>query len=297
MSRVNILMDMSMYDLFLLCPERFRYRYKMNKSLPKKAMPLDRGTIIHVGQEFYYEALRNGVKYQERVDLALMKIKEAGVIQSDLEPEYISHIVEVMEQYYDFWRYQDEKMVIHDVEKSFIKVIYEDDELRIATSGKIDLMFTDDRYQEAPMDHKSYDRYYDGGRLVNQFRCYCNAVERNVLIVNKIGMHKLDGKKPLKPEEKFLRIPMSYDPLMLGEWRDNVVLNMMYYLQCEATGKWPMNETSCDKYNRKCEYYDICDSSGMPAKLFKIANNYINIEPWDVTKILKKSSTILEKSE
>lgn len=282
---------MSMYDMFILCPERFKDRYKLNKTLPVKVPQLDRGTIIHVGNEFYYEALKNGVKYQERVDLALTKLKEAYVIATNLEPEDLNRIVDTMEEYYDFWRYADEKMIVHEVEKSFIKVIYEDDDMRIATSGKIDIMFSDDRYTNAPMDHKSMDRNSEVIRLSNQFRCYCNAVESQALIVNKIGM-----QKTLKPHEKFLRIPVSYDPMMLEEWRNNVVTNLMQYLECEATGKWPMRETGCLSFNRKCEYLDICESSGVEAKLWKLAQNYVDVEPWDVTKVLKKSSAILEKS-
>lgn len=292
MSKVNIVMDMSMYDMFLLCPERFKNRYKLNKTLPQKAVPLDRGTVIHVGNEFYYQALKDGLKYQERVDLAMMKMKEASVIGSDLEPEQVNRILDVMEEYYDYWHFADESFQVIEVEKSFIKVIYEDDDVRIATSGKIDLIYTDNKYTNMPLDHKSIDRNSEVNSLSNQFRCYCNAIESNYLVVNKIGM-----QKTLKAHEKFLRVPVSYDPIKLQQWKDNVVLNLMHYLECEATGKWPMNETSCDKFNRRCEYYEPCDSSGIEAKMFKLMSNYVDVEPWDVTKILKKSSAILEKSQ
>jgi hypothetical protein len=100
-------------------------------------------------------------------------------------------------------------------------------------------------------------------------------------------------QKSLKPHEKFLRVPLTYDHLIFESWKKNVIYNVMYYLQCEADGYWPTNETSCDKFNRQCEYYEVCKSSGDEAKAFKLANNFIQIEPWDVSKVLRKSSESL----
>jgi len=58
-----------------------------------------------------------------------------------------------------------------------------------------------------------------------------------------------------------------------------------------------MNETSCEKYNRRCEFYEICDASGLPAKNWKINSEYIKVEPWDVTKVMKKSSQVIEEEK
>jgi len=290
MAKVNIVMDMSQYDLFLLCNQRFYNSHKLHKGLPTKAAQLDRGTLVHVGAEFYYEGIRQGMQYQDCVNTALMKIKEASVISSDLEPEQVNRVIEVMEEYFDHWRFQDQTFQIIEVEKSFLKLLYEDDEVRIHLAGKIDLLISDNRYTNKPMDHKSRDKRHPVPRLSNQFRCYCWATESNYLEINYIGF-----QTSLKAEEKFIRTPFTVDPFKIEQWKSNVVHNIFKYLECEATGIWPMNETSCDKYFRECEFMDVCDSSGEEAKLYKLASNYIDIEPWDVTKILKKSSQILEK--
>ncbi len=92
-------------------------------------------------------------------------------------------------------------------------------------------------------------------------------------------------QKSLKPEEKFKRLPLSYDPIYINDWKENLkkmILNE--YLTCVATGEWPEKPTSCNKFNRLCEYYSICDSSGQDSKDFKLENEYIIAEPWDVTK-------------
>jgi hypothetical protein len=93
----------------------------------------------------------------------------------------------------------------------------------------------------------------------------------------------------LKPEEKFKRIPLSYDPVILNDWKQNVTKVIMHhYLACIANDYYPMNFTSCFKFNRKCEYYEVCDSSGQEARLFKLESDFVTVSPWDVTARLVK---------
>jgi len=289
MPKVNIVMDTSQYDMFRLCEQRYDYRYNHNKTLPVKTKSLDRGTIVHIGQETYWESLKSGAKFEYAVNSALMKIKEVGTINTDLEPEEIARCVEVMEENFDFWRVADQNLQIVSVEQPFLYLLYEDDDVRIHMAGKIDLIYNDNQYTNMPMDHKSFDRSYEVSRLGNQFKNYCKATNSNYLVVNKIGF-----QKTLKPHEKFLRVPVSYDPIILDDWRDNVVKVIFHYLECAATNSWPMNETSCDKFNRRCEYYEVCDSSGKEAKVFKLNSNYVTVDPWDVSKVLRKSSEVLK---
>jgi len=251
-------------------------------------MQLDRGTIVHIGCEVYYQALKNGMRYDEAVTAALSKIREAGVTASELEPEMIERTLDVMEEYFDYWRVADQSFQIVDVEQPFIYLLYEDDEVRIHLAGKIDLIISDNKYTNLPYDHKSYDRKSEVHRMTDQFKNYCYAIKSDYLIVNRIGF-----QKTLAPHEKFERIPLSYDPLVFEQWKINVIKNIFYYLTCVAENSWPMNETSCDKYNRKCEYFEPCDASGVEAKMYKLKANYIEIEPWDVSKVLRKATEVL----
>ena len=291
MSKVNIVLDMSQYDTFRLCEARYNYRYNLNISLPNKASQLDRGTLVHLAAELYYDGLKNGSSYKDASVTALSKIREAGVTTTELDPEDIARVVDVMEEYFDYWQVADQNLRIKAVEQPFIYVLHEDDEVRIHLAGKIDLIYDDDKYTNLPLDHKSYDRDFEILRMNNQFRNYCCAVGSNYLVVNRIGF-----QKTLKPHEKFKRVPLSYDDIYLQQWKDNVIRSIMHYLQCAAENQWPMNETSCDKYHRKCEYYQICDSSGIEAKNWKINSNYITVDPWDVSKVLRKASEVLGES-
>jgi hypothetical protein len=171
-------------------------------------------------------------------------------------------------------------------------LLYEDDEVRIHMAGKIDLLYSDEKHENMPLDHKTHDRESEVLRMSNQFKNYSYAVKSNYLTVNRIGF-----QKTLKAHEKFKRPMLSYDDLLLEEWKENVIKVVFHYLRCAAENSWPMNETSCDKYHRRCEYYDVCDSSGKEAKFYKLNANYITAEPWDVSKVLRKASQVLKDEQ
>ena len=103
-------------------------------------------------------------------------------------------------------------------------------------------------------------------------------------MINRIGLQDPNVKKPLSAEEKFKRLPLSYDPTYIADWKSNLTTMILQeYVTCVATDKWPEKPTSCNKFNRLCEYYSICDSSGQDSKDQKLENNYVEVAPWDVT--------------
>lgn len=296
-SKVNIILDMSKFDLFLMCQYRYYIRYVLEKtSDSKKNESLDRGSLIHEGMDRYYSLLAQGVRFQDRVHEGIMKMRSfaADPSNSDLDLEEIDHLVNVFQQNVEYWRFEDEHLDILLVEQPFAFVLFEDDYVRIIISGKIDLLVNVPAiggragYTNLPIDHKTFSRSFETHRLTNQFQCYASAVNSNYLLVNKIGLHKLDGKSPMPPEEKFIRVPLSYDKAILEDWKQNVLQVIQdEYFQCLATGRWHQNMTSCDKFNRRCEYFQVCDSSGQEAKLWKL-NNLGPASPWDVTAKLIK---------
>lgn len=289
--KANIILDMSKYDLFETCRERYHIRYILKRSLPmrEKATALDMGTLVHVGMGSYFAMLAEGQNYNDRMQESLLKIKAAAADpdRSAVDEEELATVCSAFEQSCDYWRDEDENLLeVLGVEMPFAYVLYEDDYVRIIVSGMIDLLANkrplgrNAGYERVPFDHKSHSRDFEAPRLSNQFINYCCAVGSYYLFVNKVGF-----QKTLKPEEKFKRIPYSYDPLIIGEWKQNitkVILND--YLHCLATDTWAMNFTSCLKFNRLCEYYRVCDTSGQQNKIWKLENEYVEAEEWDVTK-------------
>lgn len=296
--KVNIVLDASKIDLFEACPKRYELRYIRNKSLPiiHKNKSLDLGGLAHEGLAVYYSLLKDGVSYEERVKWALMKVRQVSsdVTESNVEIDEVSSLLKTIEENLDFWRPEDENCLeILAVEQPFAYILYEDDTVRIIISGKIDILVNHHgigRQQSlgrVPIDHKTYSRDSMVLRKSNQFINYASVIGSNYLIVNRIGLHSHDTKKPLSAEEKYKRPPLSYDPIYIQEWKDNLIRMLLQeYLTCLASGAWPEKPTSCNKFNRLCEYYDVCDSSGQDAKEFKLESRYVEAKEWDVTKSL-----------
>lgn len=246
------------------------------------------GTLAHEGLEVYFNGIKKGIHYNDRMQATLMKIREVGSDpeNSNANPDDVNLVLNAVEESCDLWRAEDENLIIHAVESPFDYLLYEDEYVRIIISGKIDLLCDipplgrNAGYSNIPFDHKTYGREFPTYRLSNQFTNYVIATDSNYLIVNKIGL-----QKTLKPEEKHKRIPLSYDPLVKQQWKDNIIAMVLQeYVTCVTENKWTMNFTSCYKFNRLCEYYEVCDSSGEDAKLFKLSNNYIEAEPYDKYK-------------
>ncbi|SRR6266545_3020446 len=294
--KVNIVLDASKIDLFETCPKRYHFRHNFNKTLPiiHKAKALDLGGLAHEGLAVYFNELAKGVHYNDRMQSCLMKIREisSDPEESNSEPEEVETLLSAVEQSCDYWRSEDENSLeILAVEQPFAYELFSDDTVRIILSGKIDLLVNfsgigrQASYERLPIDHKTYSRDSTLLRKSNQFINYCSAVESNYLIVNRIGL-----QKSLRAEEKFKRLPLSYDPTYMSDWKKNLTdMLVNEYLTAVATDKWVEKPTSCNKFNRLCEYYAICDSSGQDSKDNKLENEYITVEPWDVTKNMKGS--------
>jgi PD-(D/E)XK nuclease superfamily len=289
-SKLNIVLDMSQFDTFRACEAKYHKRYVRNKQTPERAVPLDRGTLVHLAEEIYWEGIKAGRPFEDNVVAALSAVRKMGVIETGLEIDDIVAVVDVMEENFHFWKTDDYKFEVVDVEKPFIYLFHESDDWRLYLTGKIDLIVSDNRYLNLPYDHKSFERTYPTGRMANQFRNYCCAVGSQFLVVNKIGF-----QKTLPPEKKFLRIMLTYDQPYMDKWKLNMIASIEHYLSCAADDYWPMNETSCNKFNKVCEYYEVCDASDVRDAEYKLMTMFVDGEPWDVTKNLKKTSeAILE---
>lgn len=280
-NQVSIILDATMIDTLQLCACKFNYRFNHNKVTPEKAKPLDRGTLVHIGLESYFGCLKEGFRFTNAVDRMVEDVRIETVTNSDLDPDVSKRVVDVLIEYVNYWRHTDETLTIKEVEASFAYELYSDEFIKLIMIGKIDLIADDNKYTNLPYDHKSYDRDYPSRRLTNQFLNYSYATGSNYLIVDKVGF-----QTSLKAEQKFKRIPLSYDPLVLSQWKDNTVKWAFAYLQMASENSWPLNLTSCDKFNRQCEYYEVCDSSGVEAKEYKLLTNFRTDKPWDVSASL-----------
>jgi len=288
MAKTNIVFSASSFNLWEWCECKYNYAHIMRKTLPvdQKPEPLDRGGLGHIGMEVYFNQLATGVHYNDRMHNAIMKIKAAAsdATFSNIDmTEELPILTSNFTQSCEHWRFEDEHLEILAVETPFDYVIFEDEWIRIIISGKIDLMVNkkghggEASYTNLPYDHKFVTRDFPVDRTDNQFINYAHAVSSNYIIVNKVGM-----QKTLKPEEKYKRIPLSYDPLFIDQWKENVIRVVIdKYLPARLRNHYPMRFSNCRKFGRLCEFHPVCNSSGEDAKKWKLESQYIDREPWD----------------
>jgi hypothetical protein len=278
--KLNVALDATMLDTFLSCPQKYYFRHELNKVPIELAAPLDRGQLVHQGLEAYYKSLMNREPWNE----AVLKMRDAvnlAATESQLNPEEILKLKDTLLETTDYYKSVDCEYEILAVEEPFAYCLHEDELMKIVMLGKIDLLVNWREYKNVPIDHKTYSRDTPVRRKTNQFCNYAYACSSNYLIVNRVGL-----QKTLKAEEKHKRIPLSYDPEFLAQWKANVIQWVNFYVDCHINKNFPLNDTSCDKYNRLCEYYDICDSSGQDSKEFKLQLHFNDAEKWDPSKVL-----------
>jgi len=278
-------LDMTKMDTFQRCGELLNLRFNRDLTTQTKNIYLDAGDLTHVGTERYYNALKQGQHYDDAVHEMLIAIDTRAALESDLPDYEVTHIKRVLELYCDHWRVEDQGWKIDFIEEPFSYVLYEDDTFRIQFSGKIDLIKTDFRYTNLPVDTKTFRKDFEVLRMNNQFINYAIATNSNWLMVNRIGLHELDTSKQKPLHERFKRIMLSYDDVYKEQWKRNMIIWAMKYWDSLSTNTWELNFAGCFAYGRKCDFYDVCDTSGQEAKAFKLKDFKIG-EKWDVAKPL-----------
>lgn len=271
-----------MMNSFMSCPAFFNYRFNLNKVAVLRAKPLDKGGLVHVGLENYYQGLKDNLPYDAAVDKAMVATRVAAATDSDLDTHEVERVFEVLLEYFPRWRIVDMGWQIGEIEKSFIKILYEDETFRLVVIGKVDLTISNNQYTNVPVDHKTYERDFPVTRLGMQFPTYAWATNSQWLFVNRVGF-----QTSIKPEIKHKRVPLSFDSEFIEQWKQNWIKWAMRYYDCIESNDWPMNTTSCFSFGRLCEYHEVCDTSGTnEQKEHKLHLHFKTDKPWDVSRIL-----------
>lgn len=299
---INIVWDATILDTFQLCNLKYHRRFNLNKvpvgkgavvldSKPNTA-PLDRGTVIHLAKEAYYKELQASHNWEKAMDRQLVAGRLA-ITKSDLDIAYGNFLLDSIERESSYWKNVDINYEILAVEQAFSYVLYEGNvdsiDIRVIMIGKIDLLVNDGpNYLNVPLDHKSHERDNGITEFTNQFFNYAYACQSYILLVNRIGL-----QKTLTDKERFKRIPLSYDPLRFDWWRKNTIKwallyydAMQEYSVSQDESAFAANLTSCNKYNKDCEYLEVCRTSGDSNKIYKLDVDFATTAKWDVSSAL-----------
>jgi hypothetical protein len=306
MGRRVIAADSQILNTVMACGRKTNLEFKLNLRPHVKAEALEKGDLMHrMLHPYYYGRIKNpkphhltvrledgtgeaphpyarfiGMDHKELVDTCT-EIGRVASFDMDLEPEYRNECLKQFREY--AFHFAGDGWFALEVEQSFTRTLYEDDDLRIDYEGIVDLV-ADGPMGVIAVDHKTASRREVPSDLSNQFMGYCWALDIPRLIINRIGF-----QKTLTPSERFQRIVLSYPQGRIDEWQYWATYWLKVYAFYLENDVWPPNFTSCDKYSG-CIFQRIC--TRVPeAREFEMQTKFRVVEPWsphtrDTSKLL-----------
>lgn len=279
----TLVFDSQLLTTFQECPMKFKMMYVDNLRSAHPIEPLVKGDVLHTAFETYYKGIKEGtLSFSSLVEKSVEEARAKATLNG-IDLDLAEEVIDVCRLYFEFWKDDDLQPI--EVEQPFLKLIYEseEDNLRIAYAGKIDLVATATRYQwkPVPFDNKSTSRNQTPSGRSNQFFGYCYAINSNILVINRIGF-----QKTLALSERFKRIPLSYPKEYVDRWVRNTIKSGYRLAWSLDNDEWEETLPSCDKYSG-CTFKPICESITPEAQEWKIKSEYIVGDRWDVTKLLE----------
>lgn len=273
----NIILDATMLSTIMSCGRLTDFRFNHHlQSMDGKSPALEMGSIVHAYLEKYYGSLIDGVNKNEAHGYGMVAAQVyalSGEV-TNTSDEDIKLAYSTCEMYFE--HYKNDFWTPLEVETVKKKVVYEDDEIRLMWSAKLDLI-VDSNAGVLPVDHKTMKQRRDSTSLNNQFLGQCLLLGTRFMLVNKIGF-----QKSLKPSERLSRVTINYTANRIQEWQGTILpywakIMMMY----DESGYWPPNWTHCENKYGFCPFKQICESDeNMREEM--LGRNYKVGEPWNI---------------
>jgi hypothetical protein len=273
MSKKYFKLDSQILDAFSRCERAMKHGFIDNLTPMGTVFSIQRGSLVHDMLKLYYETykkLHDRTKASiDAIDFGRSRINHYDAIDIPRGME----ILESMREYFNY--YSNERWIPVDIERIHKKLIYEDDEVAILYIAKMDLTVGGEpEIPIMPVDHKTYDRWFDPLALENQFTGYAHVIDADYLVVNKIGF-----QKSYPPDKKHRRIKLSYSQGKREEWVHNTVRLVKDMIFCIENDSFPMRRTQCGMYGG-CRFKPICEVD-YRARLGVIQKLYKEIPAWN----------------
>src|SRR5579859_1091334 len=222
MPKKIISIDATTLNSFQMCEGHFYYRHILDRAESVKRDFFEKGDLIHQMLKSYYRIYRARDKWKKEYthDDVVKMVGKYGMFYSQalsIDTDTCARIIHTFTEYANFWKGSWVPLFVEEVAS---KVIYEDENYIFIMVGKIDLIVEERQLPQGKLivDHKSSERNTKLSELSNQFMCYSWMLGIMHVTINRIGL-----QKTLKPEEKYVRIPLCYSPDKINWWVDNTV--------------------------------------------------------------------------
>lgn len=254
-TREQIILSVDQINNVEVCPTLYHYKSILGKQPAIKASFLEAGDLMHKIFQLYYTDLMHGktpdlkIIYEQARNFAATSIV-------GLKSDEIETVIEDAQMYFNFYGL-DSGWVIEAVEEPFAKLLYEDDSLRIAVVGRIDLRVFNKRInQRLLIDHKYEAEFRKKFERDNQPLCYAWGYEVKDFVYNRIGK-----QKSYEPKKRLQRPILHFTNHQIEQWKESAIDAAREILSFYKNDHWPMRFTGCHFGNNKCAYYDVCNTT------------------------------------
>ena len=287
--KLIVKLDSQILDGMSSCGELYRLAYVENWRPNKRPPALERGGTMHKMLDFYYSQRKEGRgKLEDHAALVqeTLVVGRLAMAKTDIDNDDFEDDETVFKNYILRWQYDGWEIL--EVEQPFSFVLHEDDKpivvggvrylgLIIIYEGIVDLRVVDPKLGQIVVDTKTESRKFNPFILNNQFQGYEMAFNVPV-VVNKVGY-----QKSLPDNERFRRIIHQSGPLLLEEWKQDVVYTVRTAIGWHNDDYFPRNRTSCFKGFSACFYQMVCKEAeaGDGVREHKLTAYFHKEKPWD----------------
>lgn len=254
---INIVLSVNKLDKYAICPTLGNYNSTLNLvPILGKSPGLDDGALMHRGLEIYYrdKIEKKGLTVSQIVELT----RNYAAKELPSTTDEVETVCKDLSMYINHYNSDRESWVIEAVEEPFAKVLYESKDVTIVINGKIDLrvLSMNGKGPRILVDHKYEKRFYPKVDRTNQALTYSWAYETKDWIFNLIGK-----QESYTPEKRLSRVYFNYSSHQIEEWIENTIDLAFEIHKYELENKFPRRYSGCNLFNKKCYYYDVCNTT------------------------------------
>jgi hypothetical protein len=270
-SKTIVAMDSQWFTVIQTCPQKMKMEFIDHLRPGVKAEALEKGDLVHQSLAEYYRNRQDKGTHAAGLERAIVK---ARIISSemDLSLDIVEEAIFQVKECLEFHR--GDGWIPLEIERPFSKVFFEDEEIKIISTGIIDLIADIPNIGPTVIDHKSSKRSTNYGILGNQFSNYAWATGVSRVIVNQIGF-----QKTLKPAERFKRYQMNFAAAWLKEWSEEIVYWVKLGVWYQKQDFYPHNWSSCNNFGG-CIFKRICETTP-DAREWKKSVEFVEGVAWD----------------
>jgi hypothetical protein len=252
---INLLLSTEKINDLNTCPLLYYNKHELKQAPSKKANFLEAGELIHEMLAFYYLGLiPNNPK--PNLDNILTHGRNYAAKNLLLQAIEVEEVIKDFRLYHNHYS-GSETWQIDAVEEPFAKLLYENAQIRIAVTGKVDLRITTNNGRGIPVvvDHKYEATFRQKFDRDNQALCYAWAYDVNDFVYNRIGKQK-DVSKKLAREPYF-----CFSKYQIEDWKAATIETALDLYRYHEREVFPMRYTGCHANGYRCTFYDICNTS------------------------------------